>query len=241
MRRFWASLRWEIVLQLRHGFYAVSAITALVWVALGWPLLQATKWPLLRVIPLFLFVNVLITTFYFVAGIVLLEKSEGSLWALITTPLRKHEYLSAKCATLGGLAIIESLLVALICAGSLGRWIFLLLGLMVLCVTLVCLGFASVVAYDAINDYLMPSVGWVTLMILPIILSGAGVEHPLVWLHPLTPALIVLRQAYTPHLGLETLLSLLLSSVWAVVAWRWAMHAFVRFVDPTSATQGAHR
>lgn len=241
MIRFWTSVRWEIVLQYRHGFYAVSGITVLIWIALGWPLLQALKLPMVRVIPLFLFMNVLITTFYFVAGIVLLEKSEGSLWALLTTPLHKQEYLSAKCATLGGLAILESLLVAVICAGSLGRGIFLLLGLIALCVTLVCLGFVSVVKYDAINDYLMPSVGWVTLLILPIFLSGAGVDHPLVWVHPLTPALIVLRQAWTTHLGVETLLSLLLSFGWMVLAWRWALRAFDRFVDPTQTAKGAHR
>ena len=44
--------------------------------------------------------NLVIGTFYFMGGLVLLEKDEGSLEARVTTPLKPTEYLSAKVLTL---------------------------------------------------------------------------------------------------------------------------------------------
>src|SRR5688572_30354417 len=107
MTRVLSSLRWETTLQHRHGFYYVSALVVAIMAGL---LTQVPDTSIPTLMPGF-FVNALfITTFYFCAAIVLLEKAEGMLEALVVTPLRPVEYLTVKVTALSALALIENVL-----------------------------------------------------------------------------------------------------------------------------------
>lgn len=107
MRRFAHSVRKDTMLQFRCGFYFVGGFVALFYVGL---LRQIPdEWLVnLPLVPAALALNVLMTTFYFVAALVLLEKSEGTLPALAASPLRVSEYLGAKVASLTLLAMAEN-------------------------------------------------------------------------------------------------------------------------------------
>ena len=76
MTRLLSLARWDVSLQFRNGFYYVSAFTAIVMIVL----LKQFKvtdfgywWPAV------ITGNLTINSFYFMAGLVLLEKAEGTL------------------------------------------------------------------------------------------------------------------------------------------------------------------
>ena len=128
MKRVLSSLYWETTLQHRYGFYYVSALVVAIMAGL---LTQVPDASIPTLMPGF-FVNALfITTFYFFAAIVLLEKGDGTLEGLVVTPLRPEEYLMVKVAALSALALIENLLILVIGYGLGFHLLWLVIGLVV--------------------------------------------------------------------------------------------------------------
>jgi fluoroquinolone transport system permease protein len=152
--------------QLRNGFYAAAAfVVACSILLLRW-LPRETAALLL---PVVLLENILVNTFYFVSGLLLLERDEGTLAAQSVTPLRANEYLASKILTLTGLSLVESLLITVSLVG-LGRGLVVMSLGIVLAAALFCFaGVALVVHYESINEFIMPSVLYTFLLSLPVL------------------------------------------------------------------------
>ena len=106
--RLLATMRLDVVNQFRQGFY-IASLVVLLAVLVAFCLLPVEARVLL---PLVLLTNMLLATFVFLAGLVLLEKGEGTLATVIVSPLRAQEYLASKIATLAGLGVLENLIIA---------------------------------------------------------------------------------------------------------------------------------
>jgi fluoroquinolone transport system permease protein len=168
--------------------------------------------------------------FYFISGLVLLEKGEGTLEAQIVTPLRSQEYLLAKVATLTILSIVENLSVVALTYGFGPYLLAVLVALSLATPLFVLFGFMVVVRYDAINEFLMPSIVFASLLSLPI-LSYLGLNLSwLIFLHPLQGGLIWLTAAFQPVPAWQLLLSLIYSLAWIGAAAYLSRRAFYRFV-----------
>ena len=104
MHRLAATVLLDLRLQLRNGFYYAVAFVLACW------FLLLTRLPPLDwgyVLPAVIFGNLVMVNFYFVAGLVLLEKDEGTLEAQVVTPLADWEYLASKTATLAARSVVE--------------------------------------------------------------------------------------------------------------------------------------
>jgi hypothetical protein len=95
MTRLLSLARWDMSLQFRNGFYYVSAFAAVFMIVLlkQFEVTDFGYWW-----PAIITGNLTINAFYFMAGLVLLEKAEGTLEAQIVTPLRPWEILGSKGA-----------------------------------------------------------------------------------------------------------------------------------------------
>jgi fluoroquinolone transport system permease protein len=72
MSRFGAALRLEdLLLQFRYGFYYAAALTTLVWITLLSALPESV---LSLVVPFMIFADLAVVGYYFIAGMVLIEK-----------------------------------------------------------------------------------------------------------------------------------------------------------------------
>ena len=227
MSRLLATLRCDTRLQRRNGFWYAAGFVALYSVVLLHLLDRE-----LRVVALapFVWSNLLINTFYFLAGLVLLEKREGTLEALTVTPLRIDEYLASKLTTLTALGLLENLAIVLSTHGPAFRPAPLAAGL-ALAALLYCLfGFAFVVRYDSINEYLIPSSLFTALLALPL-LSYFGIwDGPWMELHPMNGPLVLIKAAFLPVGTGEQLRAALVAAAWSVPALLWSRAAFRRFV-----------
>ncbi|MCB0153323.1 MAG: ABC transporter permease [Anaerolineae bacterium] len=223
MSRLLATVGWEAQLQFRYGFYYAGAVVALIWIAL-FSLIPAMDLALL--LPVFLFGNLTMTTFYFVAGLVLLEKAQHTLQGLVVTPLRRGEYLAAKIVTLTWLALLESVLIVGLSYGLRLNWLWLLLGLLALAAIYTLAGFIFVSRYDSINEYLMPS-GLVTLLLsLPLIDYFELWPSLLFYLLPTQPPLLLLRAAFQPVAAWQLIYAGLGSLLWIGVGYAWSKRVF---------------
>src|SRR5688572_16362369 len=128
MRRTVVLLRWEARLQRRYMFYAITAVVALVWIVLLRLLPPAVRADPAALLPLFVLTNLQITAFYFAAALVLLERTQGVLAALLVSPLTADEYLWAKVASLTALGLVENLVIVRFVFGSSIHWGWFALG-----------------------------------------------------------------------------------------------------------------
>ena len=225
--RLAATLRCDFRLQLRNGFYYASAlVVAVSIVVLQW--LPENAIALL--LPVIIFQNVLMNSFYFVAGLTLLENGEGTRAAQVVTPLRPGEYLASKLITLGALSLIESLLISTFVQGVGVGLVPLAIGIALASILLTLVGIALVSRYHAVNEYLMPSVLYAALLSLPL-LGWFGVGEPILYAwHPLQGPLDLMGARVVP---LSTG-RLLLALVWPLLCigplYLWSRRALSRRV-----------
>ena len=156
--RLLSTLRWEITVQFRQGFYYAALFVIVVWTLL---LSQLPTAGSRLLVPIVLFMDVSVFGFYFMAGMLYLEMGDGVLDALVVTPLRKLEYLVVKIVALTLLAVVVSIGVAAIVAWITGvvdiNWPLLLLGVIANSWLLTLLGFTVAVRYDNISDFFLMS------------------------------------------------------------------------------------
>lgn len=236
MKRLLATLRRDVVLQVRYRLYAVSGFVVVVWGVLLSLLPVAARTETAVVVPAFVVFNLIVTTFYFVGALVLLEKDEGMLAAIVTTPLRDAEYLFSKVITLTALGVAESLLVVVLLFGARFRWELLLAGTALLGTLYVLAGFLAVARHDALNEWLLPSVPVVMFLMLPLLAHFGLVDRRWFWLHPAAPGLLLLQAACGPSSAGEIAYGVLGSLAWLAAGFAWARRRFDRFVVRTAGT-----
>ena len=227
MSRLLATLRCDVRLQVRNGFYPAVGFLLAVFAAIV-SQFRHLDWSGF-IAPLILG-NLSLATFMFMAGLVLLEKDEGSLEAQVVTPLTTGEYLASKTVSLTGLSLAENLVIALLTCGLGLRMAPLVIGI-VLASAIYCLaGFIAVARYDSINEYLLPSMVYIAVFSLPIVHYLELWQTPLMYLHPLQAPLVLLGGAVAPLSGLQWLYGVGYSVVWIGLTFAWSRHLFQRFV-----------
>jgi fluoroquinolone transport system permease protein len=227
MKRLLTTMRCDLRLQSRNGFYWAVAFLLAAWAVVITQLPEFDWGPFL---PPLLLGNLVMATFFFMGGLVLLEKGEGTLEAQIVTPLTSGEYLTSKVVTLTALSIAESVTIVMLAYGTALRWVPLIVGI-ALASALYCLfGFVVVARYDSINEYLFPSMIYTTLFYLPI-LDYAGIwRSSLVYLHPFQAPLTVLEGTFFPIATWKWVYGVLYSALWIGLVFVWSRRVFRQFV-----------
>lgn len=228
MRRLAAALRREVTVQYRSHFYWVSLALVAFWIAVlsqfevtgfaGAELLVAAL----------AMVNLLSTTFMFVAGLVLLERVEGSFAALAVTPLQPWQSLAVKVLTLSLLAAAETLAIVLVATRGGADLAPLVAGLVLAGATLTCFGVVAVARYDSLNRFFVPSLVWMVVLTLPIFALFLPVLKPALIVHPLTPGLTLILSGLSETSGTALLTGGAGAVVWLAVAGVWGQSAFRR-------------
>ena len=237
MKALLALIRFDVILQARNGFYWASGFVVLVVSALLAALPEAVASAPSLYVPALVAFNLQITTFFFVAGLVLLEREEGTLTALGASPASPRIYMTARTMTLAGLAAAETLVIVWFGFGLLASW-WLLAGIVAMGITYTGFGAALAMRYASVNELLLPASVIVTLLLLPL-LGHFGLTSPVVWVwHPMAPAIVLIRGAYEP-IGLPaSILGVGGAIAWAMGAFRLATRGAERLMRDTRASGG---
>jgi fluoroquinolone transport system permease protein len=226
MKRLAATVVCDLRLQWRNGFYAASAFVVVGSLALlRWLPDEALD----RLLPAVILANVLTNSFYFVAGLLLLENGEGTRAVQAVSPLRTDEYLLSKVLTLGVLSVVESVLLVALSRGLGGALGGLVLGLFLASVVLTLFGVICVAGYRSLNEFMMPSVLYSVLLGLPLVgWFGVGASWLYAW-QPLAGPLALMGSTAplpVPSLGQ----ALFWTALWVAVAWHLGRRALRRSV-----------
>jgi fluoroquinolone transport system permease protein len=232
--RLASTLFWDVRVQFRQGLYYAALVVVLIWVAILWQLPEDVQnW----LLPVALFMDMSVFGFYFMAGILFLEKGDGVLAALVVTPMRPGEYLAAKVLAVTFIALLASIAVVLFVAGWQVRWHWLLLGVTLNSWLMALLGFALAARYDTINEFLIPSGIWSLPTQLPLLAYlGLWTGWP-IYLIP-TQARMILFQASLFDVPIWELVYAVCYLVAASAVATWlATHTFERFVVRAEGTR----
>ncbi len=171
MTRLASAVRLELVLQVRQRFLHAAVFSGLIWLAVLLPL-PARLRPVAE--PYVLLGDIAIIGFFFVAGTVFFEKQERTLSAVLSTPLRFWEYLSAKLIPLVAVSLGVGLVVTLIASGISFRPVPFVLGVLLGTVVMLLVGFCTALPFASISDWFLASVIPLVVMSLPVLdYSGA--------------------------------------------------------------------
>jgi fluoroquinolone transport system permease protein len=232
------ALRWDIVLQARNGFYWASAFLVAMIGALLLYVPEAARANSAVWVPAILAINLQITTFFFVAGLMLLERDEGTLAALAVSPLSPSGYLAMRTLSLTGLAAVETIALVWIGFGTSGSWWRMLAGTAALGVIYTGFGAAVAVRYESVNALLLPASAFVALLLLPLLPHfGVAPRWPFL-IHPVEPPMILLRAAYDVIDRIEFAFGIAGSVGWGGLAFVWGRNRVRELMQNTRASGG---
>jgi fluoroquinolone transport system permease protein len=238
MKAWLGFVRWDVTIQARNGFYWASAFVAVAMGALVTALPAAIReQPDVWVAPIVI-MNLQITTFFFVTGLVLLDRDEGTLTALAASPLSARQYLAAQAATLTLLATAETIVIIWIGFGVSVSWMLMLPGIALLGVIYTGFGAAIATRYESVNALLLPASVIITLLLFPLLPHFGLASRDLFLLFPTEPILAMIRAAYRPAGAIELAFGIVGSIAWASLAFAVGARCVRALMRDTRATGG---
>ncbi|KUG02358.1 putative antibiotic-transport integral membrane leucine and valine rich protein abc transporter [hydrocarbon metagenome] len=227
MNRLTTTLKMDFKLQARYGFYYAAAFVTLVWIAILLAL-PAAFLPL--AVPLIIFTDLGIVGMIFIAGQVVFEKTEGTIYAINVTPVTFGEYLAGKLLSLTILAWIISLVVVLAVYGTGAYLFFLTIGIILTSLIGLLVGLIAVAPYNSISRFIMPAQLYLLIMNLPLIDYFGWYESWLVYLIPTQGSLILLKGAFVPEDTWLLVYAVLYQAVWVGILVVWARKRFEKYI-----------
>jgi fluoroquinolone transport system permease protein len=221
----------DVTVQIRNNLYTIGPIVAVLVAFLLSRVVSADT--LGETIPVTMLMVIGGSTLLYVAGLILFEKDEGTLHALIVSPLRTREYLLSKVTTLTVLATFESVILVgalLLLVGVDALTAFsvplLLLGIVLLSVVYTLIGIVLIVRYESITDFLVPVLVIALVMQLPAVQFSGLIEGYALYVIPSTAQTLIMAGAWHSLEAWQWLYALGYSAVTIGLLTVWAFRAF---------------
>jgi fluoroquinolone transport system permease protein len=190
-------LRWEFTLLSRYKIIHISILSVILYFLTT----QAVP-DLDRSIfhSLLLFFDPAIIGIMFVGALVLFEKSENVLQALVITPMKVDDYIISKILSLTILSLISAAIFIIllnIFSGVDFNILYLILGVLLTSVMLILLGFILVSRVNSINEYLLAMVVSFLGLLFPPMLHLSGLyENMMFYLWPTQASFILFEGVF---------------------------------------------
>lgn len=198
MRRLASTVLLDIRVQSRNKLYAIGIGVALV---VGVSMGRIFGHETIRTILPALFLGSLGgTTYMFVAGMVLFEKSERTNHALSVTPLRRREYVISKTITLTAFATVESAILLVMAFGLRGfNAGVLAAGIVSMGAVYTLFGLAQVARHHSVTDFLVPGAILINgILQLPVVHILNVFPSPFWYLIPTQAQALMMKGALQP-------------------------------------------
>lgn len=232
MSRLLATMKMDITAQVRNNLYSIGIGAGIVVAIALSQLTLAEQLPM--AIPTLMLLVVGGSTMLYVSGMIIFEKQEGTLNAVIVSPLRPAEYLWSKIITLTLLASIESIVMV---GGTMLIMSFsqeviapniplILIGIITIGMIYTLVGIVMIVRYDKITEFLIPMSAVAVILQVPFVHFLGIFEHPTFLIIPTSAPTMLMRGAYLPLTTPEWIYAIAYTGVLIVGLSIWAYRAF---------------
>lgn len=229
MTRLRTAIRLELTLQYRQKFLHAGVFSGLIWLAVLLPM-PADLRPVAE--PYVLAGDIAIIGFFFIGGSVFFDKQERTLGALLSTPLRFWEYLSAKLAVLSAISLLVAVIVVTAADGLAYRPVPLLGGVLLGTLLMLIVGFITSLPFAAVTDWFLAATIPLAIMLVPPVIHYSGLwPNPVLYVFPMQGPMLLLGAAFhqVDLTGWQLLYAVLYPVLCVVVLWRAAHTLFDRY------------
>jgi len=232
MTRLLSAMKIDVIVQVHNNLYAIGIGVAVLVAVMVSQLARPNQLPSL--VPALMLLVIGGTTLLYVAGLILFERDEGTLDAVMVSPLRTSEYLWSKIITLTALATLESVTMIggamlLMSRSDEVTWPVvpvLLLGIIAIGVMYTLMGIVLIVRYDKITDFLIPMAALFSVLQLPFLHFWGVIEHPAFLIIPTSAPTMLMQGAYIPLAAWEWLYAMGYTAAMIMGLTIWAYRAF---------------
>jgi fluoroquinolone transport system permease protein len=194
MTRLANAVRLEVTLQLRQRFLHAAIFSGLIWLAVLLPMSYRLR-PIAE--PYILLGDIAIIGFFFVGGTVFFEKQERTLSAVISTPLRFWEYLTAKVVVLLAVSLFVAMVVVSIAHGMAYEPLPMVAGVILGTLLMLLVGFITSLPFTSVSDWFISATVPLAVMTgLPVLFYSGVWVNPLLYLIPTMGPLMLLGDAF---------------------------------------------
>lgn len=222
----WHLMKNDFRFQWRHGIHGAYAVVVLLY-AITLRLMPVSIRP--ELLAGLLFSDVTVFGFFFVGGIVLLEKSQGVLTPFFMSPLPPATYLYSKMATMMLNSLFFGTVLILASGVAPFHWGETLLSVLFMSIFFTLTGLAIAMRAPHLNAYFMLSVPVTLLLSAPMGLLALPWIHAWLWLTPVTGGWQIMASGILkqPVMRWPAVLILLLS---IFIVWTFTEKWLYRFV-----------
>lgn len=224
MRRLGSAIAFDMLLQIRHGFYLAYALISALYIAAIRVL--PSDWRELAHVAL-TFSDPAALGFFFVGGMLLLEKQQRIFEPMFVTPYTRAEYLASKTVSLTMLSLASIVAIRVGVFGWDGHWGLFLLGsaLTAAFFTLLGLGIAS--RCRTLNGYFAASALYTFVFAVPLLRPLGLADWAWFAALPTHATLLALESAFRPADAGAFLYAIGCLTVWTGGAYVWAHRMFL--------------
>lgn len=227
MKNLMASIKNDMILQYKYGFYFVYAILSVAYILI----IRFSPEEYRQLVALaVIFSDPALLGFFFIGAIVLLEKSERVLTFLVITPLRDMEYILSKMISLSILSLISSLLIFILGNGMNGNIFLLVISVTLVSMLFVAIGLIAVSKFKTVNEYLMTAVGYTIVLLVPVIQLTGLVDMFVLKLWPTYGALILIKASFYSVPLIEVGCGLVNAFFYLAMAYTVALKLFRKYI-----------
>lgn len=156
MSRLLNTIKWDIKFQAKYGLYLAGMVLTAVWVGV---LSLFSGEALFVAVPLVLISDVSTMGLLFIGSILFFEKGQGSINAVITTPLKTSEYILSKVISLTLFVFLFTFVLVgaiSIIKGITSNFSILSLAVLLIAVEYILGGFYLTMFFKTFTDFLLP-------------------------------------------------------------------------------------
>ncbi len=224
--RIAGAIRFDVMFQFRHGFYGAYLVICAAYIGL----LRALP-PAIReiAVPLVLFTDPAFIGFFFIGGIVLLEKDQRTLEGLFVTPCSVAEYALARTISFSILSTATGMLIAA-ASGLPFRPLLLLPALAIGSPIFTMAGLSLASRVKSINGFMLAAPVFIVILMLPLLSFFDLFHSPLFWLVPSWPVILLADGAVRGIPAVTAVGAAAALLFWAALAFLWGNRWFERYV-----------
>lgn len=221
-KRLIGALKSDLLFQFRSGFHVIYLVLSVFYIVVI--NLLPENWAGI-VAPFMIFSDPSVLGFFFIGGLIMLEKGQGILALLSVTPLTIEEYIMAKVLSLTMISILSGVTIALLTHQSF-NWLLLLLTLVMTASVFTLIGCLLAIKCHTVNQYFGRVIPWMMVIILPCF---SLVGFPMSWLFYCMPSVAAAKLFMITFAGgriLDLILCCGSMMVWGFVLFRRTLLAF---------------
>ena len=195
--RVWRALKADMKFQFKQGFYTVYVFLTLIYMVI---IIQLPKNIVSIAVPLVVFTDPSVVGFFFIGGIIMLEKVQGVIQYIVVTPLTSKEYLAAKIISLSLLAEAAGITITAVTYKGNISWVLLVLGILLSSVFFTLYGFIIAAGCNTVNEYFIKMIPYMLVIVFPCF-SLIGFHNS--WLFNIFPSVAGIKLVFGAFHGVS--------------------------------------